>query len=61
MGVREEDLICGVIDGQGIGPLQFGGDDGRSIGAIHANSANVRSMAPICPVQPSYKATETGK
>lgn len=61
MGVGEEDLIGGVVDGQRIGPLQFGGDDGRGIGAVHANSANVRSVPPVCPVQPSNKAKETGK
>lgn len=53
MGVGEEDLVGGVVNGQCVGPLQFGGDDGRGVGAIHTDPANVGSVAPVCPVQPT--------
>lgn len=53
VGVCEEYLVGGVVYGQGVGPLQLGGDDGTGAGAIHANSANVGLVTPVCPVQPT--------
>lgn len=53
MGVGKEDLVGGVVNGQGTGPLQLGGDEGSGVGTIHTNPANVGSVPPVCPIQPA--------
>lgn len=55
MGISKEDLVVGVVNGQRMGPLQLGCDDGADIASIHAGSADVRRVTPVGPVQPSGK------
>lgn len=61
MWISKEDFVGGVVDGQSVGPLQFGRDDGADVPAIHANSTDIRFVAPVCPVQPSEKKRHSGK
>lgn len=49
-GIRNEDLVGGVVCSQ---PLQLGFDDGNDIASVHANSANTCCVTPVSPVQPS--------
>lgn len=58
VGISEEDLVGGVIDGQSVGPLQLGCDDGTDVASIHADSADVCCVTPVSPVQPSGKKGE---
>lgn len=55
MCISKKDLVGCVVNGQSVGPLQLGCDDGTDIVSIHASSANVSISAPVSPVQPSWE------
>lgn len=59
MGIRPVELVVGVVNGDPIGPLDLGGDDGRFVGAIHSNTADEGFVAPVCPVDKSEKGRST--
>lgn len=53
VGISKEDLVSGVVYGESIGPHQLGFDNSTDISSVHANSADVRFVSPVGPVQPS--------
>lgn len=55
VGIGEEDLVVGVVYGQGSGPVQLGCDDGAGVPSVHASPADVRHVSPVGPVQPAGK------
>lgn len=61
VGIGKEDLVGGVVDGQSIGPLQLGCDNGANVASVHADSADICRVTPVGPVQPSEGERGTDK
>ena len=52
LGVGKVDSLGGDVQGQTVGPVDLGGDDGLSAGAVHADPLNPGILSPVCPEQP---------
>lgn len=55
MSVGPVEFIISVVDGDPIGPLYLGGNDGRFVGSIHSNSAYKGFVPPVSPVHISKR------
>ena len=53
LGVCEVDPLGGDVEGEAVGPVDLGGDDGAAPRAVHADPLDARVLAPVRPEQPT--------
>lgn len=52
-GIREIYPLRRRVQGQAVGPVNLGGDDGHALGAVHADPLDARVLAPVGPEEPA--------
>lgn len=55
MSIGPVEFVITIVNGDPIGPLYFGGNDGYFVGSIHSNATYKGFLSPVCPVHISNR------